>query len=576
MTQVDETRTGTRLVRPATAVEGTKSQSRGLRGTIAAELAADDVRGGVSEGSYNLLKFHGTYEQFDRDTATVRKQAGLDKEWSFMVRVRAPAGQLTAAQYLALDALAGSHADGALRITTRQSFQFHHVLKGNLKDAIAGINGALLTTMGACGDVVRTITATPAPRRDPIHVTLIEDARMLSGALLPRTRAHHDLFVDGERVGGADEEEVLYGDTYLPRKFKIGLAHPSDNAADVLTNDLGFVAISEGDHIIAYQVCIGGGLGLTHNRADTFPRLATPVTVVPRERLLHAAEAVVRFFRDHGDRTDRKRARLKYVLADRGVDWCRETLGGVDYFGAPLADPGPLPRLHMPELLGWHEQGDGRCWLGVPVSSGRIRDDGDLRLRAALREIVEGFGADPILTPQQDVILSNLAPDSRDAVEAILRGHGVDLAQDLSPLSRWALACPALPTCGLALTEAERVRDPLVAEIEAAMERHDLLDERISLRITGCPNGCSRPYAGDIGLVGRVPGQFAIFVGGDFEGTRLSFKLHERVKQDRIAPLLEPLFAAFAAGRAPDEGFGDFCHRRGAKSLLALGEAAAA
>ena len=557
-----------------TGVETTKAGSHALRGTIAADLSASDARGGISEASYNLLKFHGTYEQFDRDTATPRKQAGLDKEWSFMARVRIPGGVLTAEQYLALDGLTDRLANATLRVTTRQALQFHAVLRENLKPLIGGINRMLLTTLAACGDVVRNVVTTPAPRRDAIHRRLLEDSVLLSSRLLPRTRAHHEIFLDeepvGEPVGTEPEAEPLYGATYLPRKFKIALAHPSDNTPDVLTNDLGLIVLDEGGRITRYQLCIGGGLGLTHNRADTFPRLATPITTVPADDLLRAVEAVVRFTRDHGDRTDRKRARLKYVVEDNGVEWVREQLARPEYFGHPLADPGPLPRLEVPELLGWHEQGDGRFWLGVPVPSGRIQDAGGVRLRSALREIVARWGANPILTPQQDVILSDLPRNARAAVEGVLRGHGVALAGDLSPLARWTLACPALPTCGLALTEAERVRDPLVAEIEAALDRHALLDERISLRVTGCPNGCARPYAGDIGLVGRVPGQFAIFVGGDFAGTRLSFKLHERVPQAQIAARLETLFAAFAVDRRGGEGFGDFCHRLGAEALLAL------
>jgi len=560
-----------------TGVEVSKINSLGLRGSLGLEVSAVAERGGVSEDAYNLLKFHGSYEQFDRDTATPRKQAGLDKEWSFMTRVRIPGGALTAAQYLALDGMADAHSNGMLRITTRQCIQFHAILRENLKPNIAAVERALLTTMAACGDVVRNVVTTPAPRRDAVHEELRRAAAMLSTTLLPRTRAHFEIFLDEERVGGAGEAEAepLYGATYLPRKFKIGLAHADDNTPDLLTNDLGFLAVEEGGRIVAWQVWIGGGLGMTHNRADTFPALAVPVTAVPAADLLRAAEAVVRFQRDHGDRTDRRRARLKYVIADHGVEWVREQLAGPEYFGHPLADPGPVPALRVPELLGWHDQGDGRCWLGVPVPSGRIADHpGGARLRSALRAAVERWGCDPVLTPQQDVLLSNLPADSRAEVEALLRAHGVALNQDLNPLGRWALACPALPTCGLALSEAERVRQPLVEAIEAALGRHGLIEERISLRVTGCPNGCTRPYSGDIGLVGRVPGKFAVFVGGDFAGTRLSFKLHERVAQDQLAAHLEPIFAAFAAERLPGEGFGDFCHRRGAEALLALPVAA--
>ena len=431
-----------------------------------------------------------------------------------------------------------------------------------MKPSIAAINATLLTTLAACGDVVRNVTTTPAPVRDAAHARLDADARMLSAELLPQTGAYHEIFLDDEPVAGGIEAEPLYGATYLPRKFKIGIAHAADNTIDVLTNDLAFIAHFEADTLIGYNVAVGGGLGMTHNRADTYPRLATVIGSVGPDRLLDAARAVIELQRDHGDRTDRKRARLKYVVDDRGVDWVRETVGV--YFGASLAPALPTPPLQVPELLGWHAQGDGRFWLGVPVPSGRIVDGDGGRIRTALRLAVEKFGADPVMTPQQDVLLTNLAEADRPALMALLREHGVVPSEDLSPVSRWTLACPALPTCGLALTEAERVRGPLVAEVEAALAEHGLLGQRISLRITGCPNGCARSYTGDIGLVGRVPGSYAIFVGGDFEGTRLSFKLAERVKMDALATTLSPLFAAYAAERTEGEGFGDWCDRIGA------------
>ena len=399
---------------------------------------------------------------------------------------------------------------------------------------------------------------------------------MLSSALLPKSRAYHEIFLDEAPADTSGrEEEPLYGATYLPRKFKIGLAHPGDNTVDVLTNDLAYIALFEGDRLLGYQVCIGGGLGMTHNKPRTYPRLATPVGFVGPDDLLRVAEAVIKLQRDHGDRSDRRRARLKYLVDDKGLDWVKAELAR--YYGEALPPLRVMPRLRVPELLGWHAQGDGRLWLGVPVPSGRIQDTKTVRLRTALREIVQRFGADPVFTPQQDVLLSNLTAEAKAPIEAILRDHRVALAEDLTPLSRWTLACAALPTCGLALTEAERVREPIVAQLDAALARQGLAGERISLRITGCPNGCARSYAGDIGLVGRVPGSFAIFVGGDFEGTRLSFKLVERVPQDAIGGTLEPLFAAFAAERMGGEGFGDWCNRQGLDALLGrLSTAAAA
>ncbi|BDG70542.1 sulfite reductase subunit beta [Roseomonas fluvialis] len=543
--------------------ETIKADSRALRGSIAAEIATDEVRGGVSEGTYTLLKFHGTYEQFDRDTATERKQRGEDKDWSFMVRVRAPAGRLTPAQWLALDALADSHADGTLRLTTRQGVQFHGIARRDLKGSIAAIHHALLTTLAACGDVVRNVVTTAAPRVDAIHARLEAEAFRLSSELLPRSRAHHQIFL-GEEESPLVEEEPLYGPTYLPRKFKIALAHPSDNTPDVLANDLGFLALTEGDALTGWIVTVGGGMGMTHNKPATYPRLADAICVIGPDDVLETAKAVVRLSRDHGDRTDRKHARLKYVVAERGVDWVRDRLSAD--LGRALPPAPALPRLQVPELLGWHAQGNGRLWLGLPIAAGRVAGD----LRVALRHVIGRFDARPIVTAQQDLLLADIAPDDRGTVEATLRAHGVTLAEDLTPLARWALACVALPTCGQSLAEGERVRAPIVADVEAVLARHGLAGERISLRLTGCPNGCARPYAGDIGVVGRAPGLYTLFVGGDFEGTRLSFQLADKVPQAAIAATLEPVVAAWARDRQAGEGFGDFCTRIGADAARAL------
>lgn len=546
-------------------VEALKQSSRHLRGELASELSAGGTQ--VSEDSYNLLKFHGSYEQYDRDTATSRKQSGVEKDYSFMVRVRMPGGKLTAAQYLALDALADNYANESLRLTTRQGVQFHGIVKHDLKSSIAAINHTLLTTLAACGDVVRNVMTSPVPRRDAVHARLEADASLLSADLLPASRAYHEIFLD-DAPTEASETEPLYGNTYLPRKFKIGLAIPGDNSIDVLTNDLGLIAIFEGDTLLGYNVAVGGGLGMTHNRPGTFPRLADMIGSVGPDELIAVTHAVIALQRDNGDRGDRKRARLKYVVADRGLDWVRTALAG--YFGRPLAVPLPMPRLEIPEILGWHPQGDGLWWLGVPVPSGRIADTETTTLRTALRTIAARFGADPVVTAQQDILLTNIDPANRDEIDALLLHHNVTPSAQLSPLARWTLACPALPTCGLALTEAERVRAPIVAQVEQALQEHGLLDERISLRITGCPNGCARSYAGDIGLVGRVPGSYALYLGGDFEGTRLSVKLHERVPEQAIGATLSPLLKAFAAERQGQEGFGDFCHRMGNDALLAL------
>jgi sulfite reductase (ferredoxin) len=538
--------------------EHVKAESRALRGSIAAELA-DSSAVQVSEAAYTLLKFHGTYEQYNRDTATELKQAGQEKDWQFMVRARVPAGRLNAAQYLALDDLAGRHGNGSLRITTRQTFQFHAIAKDNLRAAIADVEATLLTTFATCGDVVRNVTATPAPVRDRLHAELEAAAHMLSSELLPRSRSHHAIFIDGADDGAGGEDEPLYGPTYLPRKFKIGIAHQSDNTVDVLTNDLGLVAeADDAGHITHYTLCVGGGLGMTHNKPRTYPRLATPVARVPATNLLRGVRAVVMLARDFADRADRKRARLKYVVDDMGLPWVKARLD--EYFDAVMEPPAPLPRFAMPDHLGWHAQGDGRFWLGIPVPSGRIQGG----LRAALREVVAQFSAAPTLTPDQDILLADLDDMDRAAIEGVIRRHGVRLASDITPLARRSLACPALPTCGLALSEAERIHPALLDSVHAAMARHGLADEPIVLRITGCPNGCARPYAAEIGIVGRQPDHFAIYLGGAADGTRLAVKTHEKVPEAQIAAALEPYFAAFAKGRALGENFGDWCARAAA------------
>jgi sulfite reductase (ferredoxin) len=551
-------------------VEFLKEESRGLRGHLADGLA--DGQPAFDDEGYNLLKFHGIYQGYDRDSATERKQSGLDKIYQLMVRTRVPGGRLSAAQYLALDAIADRFANGTLRITTRQTIQFHGVVKAQLKETIAAINQALITTLAACGDVVRNVTTVPAPIRDAVHARLDNDARRLSRHLLPATTAYHEIWLDGEQVAGL-EEDALYGATYLPRKFKIGLAIPEDNSVDVLTNDLAIVALFEGGVLQGYNFALGGGLGMTHNKPKTFPRLATPIAFVEPDDLLAAAAAVVRIHRDHGDRADRKHARLKYLIAERGEEWAKAQLEA--YLGKTLEYPRTMPRFEVVDHLGWHGQGDGLLYLGLPVASGRIADRPGERLHTALREIVTRFGCDPILLPSQDILLSNIAPEDRAAIDSVLRGHGVVAATDVTPVRRWSLACPALPTCGLALTEAERIQTPLIDAIEERLARYGLLGERFSIRITGCPNGCARPYAGDVGLVGRMPGFFALYVGGDFAGTRLSFNLVDKLAEGSVADMLEVLFALFAARRETDEGFGDFCHRIGREALLsALAESA--
>jgi sulfite reductase (ferredoxin) len=547
--------------------EAVKLHSRQLRGRLAHDLV--DVEVPFDKEGYSLLKFHGIYQGYDRDSATELKQRGDAKRNQFMVRVRIPGGRLKAAQYLALDEIAGRYANGSLRVTTRSSIQFHGVYKPGLAAAMGEINQALMTTLAACGDVVRTVTTTPAPFRNPVYDRLDADAQLLSREMLPTSGAYHEIWVDGakwsEDQGNDETPDPLYGDRYLPRKFKIGVAVPEDNTIDVLTNDLAIVALWEDGELTGYNFLIGGSHGMTHNNPATYPRLATAVAFVEPQDLVAAAKAAVGLHRDFGDRANRRHARIKYVIAERGEDWARAEMSKA--IGKALAPCRPMPAFEVPDFLGWHEQGDGKWFLGVPIANGRIVDGEICKLRTALRDIVAWYGCDPIMMPSQDIILSEIRAEDRDAITAVLRAHRVDLAEDLLPVQRWALACPALPTCGLALTEAERVSDEIVGGIAARMARWGLERERLSIRITGCPNGCARPYTGDIGIVGRMPGFYSLYVGGDFAGTRLNEAVADRLSITDLADVLDPLFALYAASRGEGEGFGDFCHRIGIAAL---------
>lgn len=548
--------------------EKIKLESRGLRGNLAEELA--DGNPFVSDDSYELLKFHGSYQGYDRDSATERKKAGLDKLWEFMVRMKAPGGRITAKQYLALDAAAAKYANGTLRITTRETFQFHCIVKDNLKKHIAAINELMLTTLGGCGDVVRNVMCSPAPKKDKIHTRLYEDAQAVSEFTMPTTGGYHEIWVDGENLASPAEGEPddLYGKVYLPRKFKISISHPEDNSVDALTHDLALVQVWQGETLLGYNVYLGGGLGIKHNNEKTYPRLASPIAFVKENELLKAVEAVVKLQRDHGDRADRQHARLKYVVEENGLEWTRKTLE--EYFGRKLEDVKPTAPFAVPDHMGWHEQGDGKWFLGVTVSSGRIVDRADEKVRTGFYTLLEKYGFDIVLTADQNIIFANIEEKDKADVEKHLRSYGIKLTDQITSVYRNMLACVALPTCGKALAEAERVKLPLIAEIEKTMEKNNVLDERISIRIAGCPNGCSRPYAGEIGIVGRMPDHYALYIGGDFEGTRLSEKILDRLPYANITEVLDILFAKWKAERKDAEMFGNFAHRVGEKNLAKL------
>jgi sulfite reductase (ferredoxin) len=553
------------------AVEEIKENSCALRGTIALELLEDSDH--FSEQNKQLLKFHGSYQQEDRDARKARRKEGAGKQYIFMVRCKIPSGKLTAAQYLAVDELAGAYGNGTLRFTTRQGIQLHGVLKSGLKETIAGINACLLTTLGACGDVERNVTCCPAPHRhDGVHQFLQETAVLLATHLAPRSRAYHEIWLNGKPLHQGAEQapdvEPLYGKAYLPRKFKTGLALPEDNCIDVYAQDLGFLALVEGGEVVGFNVLCGGGMGMTHGNPNTFPYLAKPICSIPAKAILGVAEAVARLFRDHGNRANRKRARLKYVVHDWGVEKFRAVLS--EYVGAPLAEPKPVTVSGLDQHLGWREQGDGRYYYGLSIENGRVKDEGPLRLRTALRTIISRLHCDLRITPNQDLLLCNLEAEQKEEIDRLLAEHGIRRPDQLTPLRRMSIACPAIPTCGLALTESERVLPGILDQLEAELARLGMPEEKLSVRMTGCPNGCARPYQSDIGLVGRSGDKFTVFLGGRLLGDRLSFPFQDLVPLGQIVPLLTPLLARFKEDRQTGESFGEWCYRLGPEKLREL------
>jgi sulfite reductase (ferredoxin) len=546
-------------------VERIKAASHGLYGPLPEELATDSTH--LSEEAKQLLKFHGSYEQEDRDQRRERKRAGLEPAYQYMVRSKLPGGTMTAEQYLAQDELASRYGDGTLRVTTRQGFQFYGISKGDLRSHIHGLNEALVTTLGACGDVVRNVITCSAPVDGTLRAQVADWTRRITDALLPRTTAYHEIWVEGAKVTSAAEpvEDPLYGERYLPRKFKIGFAFPEDNCTDVFSNDLGAVVIADGDEIEGFNLVVGGSLGRTHNKPDTYPRLASPFAFVTPDELLEVARAVIAVQRDHGNRENRKRARLKYLLDERGLDWFRAQVEEI--LGRRLADYRPVEVSGFHDHLGWHEQADGRLFRGVWVENGRIADRDGLLLRTALRRIVERWRPDVYLTTQQNLLLVGLDPEDRDAVDALLLEHGVRPTEDLTGVRRHAMACPAIPTCPLAVAESERVLPGVIEELEGSLGELGLDGLPLAVRMTGCPNGCARPYTADLAFVGRSLGKYQVYVGGNLEGNRLASLYADLVPLEQLATTVRPLFERFRDERLPGERFGDFWDRTGLEPL---------
>lgn len=535
--------------------EAIKAASRRLRGTLAEGLA-DALTGAIAEDDQQVSKFHGLYLQDDRDLRPERARRRLEKAYSFMARLRIPAGRVTPAQWLALDAIARERANGTIRLTTRQTVQFHGIIKSNLVAAMRAIDAALLDCVAACGDVNRNVLATANPHLSAVHRAAFELAEQLSAHFLPRTGAYREIWLDGQPVAGSGaEEEPHYGPTYLPRKYKMAVAVPPVNDVDVFAQDFGLVAVVEDGRLAGWNVTAGGGMGMTHGEEDTFPRLADTLGFVAPGEAIAAAEAVLWWQRDHGDRSVRKHARLKYTIERLGVEALKAAVEA--RLGHALAPPRPVAFATTGDALGWAEGADGRWHFTLFVRNGRIAGPA----LDALAGLARWHRGEFILTPNQNLIVAGVAGADRARVEAALAEGG--LVNPAGGLEANAMACVGLPSCGLALAESERALPGLVGRLQARLAAHGLAGEPVTIRMTGCPNGCARPYLAEIGLVGRGPDRWNLYLGAAGDGTRLNKLVARDVGEEEAVALLDPLFARWAAGRQPGERFGDWCVRAG-------------
>jgi sulfite reductase (ferredoxin) len=565
-------------------IEGIKAQSQFLRGDIAEELAGENDHFG--KASIQLLKFHGTYEQDDRDFRVQARQEGrkADKRYIYMVRTRIPGGRLTGEQLLAHLDLGDDLGESTLRITSRQGLQLHGIVKEDLQETIRRINAAELTTLGACGDVNRNVMCCPSPSADPVRRQMQELADQITRHLAPRTPAYRELWlkdpdtgekelVSGGALDGYDVEPI-YGARYMPRKFKVGVALPEDNCIDIYTQDLGFLAVHQDGELLGYNVIVGGGMGVTPANKKTFAALGQKLCFVKPEQALAAAEAVVKVQRDFGNRSDRKVARLKYLVRQWGMERFKAEVE--KYFGSALADPDPADVQAVDDHMGWAGQGDGRWVYGLNVENGRIKDADKLQLKTALREICKTLSPGIRLTAHQSILLTGIAEADKQRLTDILKRHGVPTTEDTSTVRRWSMACVAWPTCGLSITESERALPGMIDQLEEELTRLGLASEVFTVRMTGCPNGCARPYNSDVGLVGKAKDRYTVLLGGRVQGNRLNFIYKDLVPREQVVSELATVLAYFQQDRQEAESFGDFCARKGKDDLLAWADRHAA
>ncbi len=561
------------------AVETIKDESRFLRGSIGEELASDTDH--FNKDNIQLLKFHGTYQQDNRDSRGGAKAEGGGKAYSMMLRSRIPGGIMTSRQFIAHLDLCDELGNATMKLTTRQSIQLHGILKDDLKQTIRRINDVGLSTLSACGDVNRNVMCCPAKRTGKVHTAVQKLTHELAMALAPQTKAYHELWLTdddtGEKtlVGGAEEHEVvepLYGPRYLPRKFKMSVGFADDNCIDIYTHDVGFLAVVRDGEVIGYNVLVGGGLGTTPSAAKTFPALAKRMAFVAPEQAIDVAKAILMVQRDYGNREDRKRARMKYLVHDWGIERFRRAVE--EYFGGQLKDCTPDDVHGFDDHMGWQEQGDGKWSYGLNIENGRLYDNEERQLKAAMREICAVLDPEIRLTAHQSVIFCDLSQADRPVLEEICRRHKVVMTEDTSTVRRWSMACVALPTCGLAITESERSLPGIIDQLEGPLAKLGLDREAFTIRMTGCPNGCARPYNADIGIVGKAKGKYTLFTGGALLGHRLAIIYKDLVPEETLVAEIVQVFAAFKLHREGSETLGDFCARVGRDSLEDLAAAA--
>ena len=541
--------------------ETLKANSNGLRGTLVESLN-DPITGSLAADDQLLIKFHGTYQQQHRDYDEERKKQKLEPLYSYLIRVRLPGGIATPKQWLELDALADKYGDKTLKLTTRQTFQLHGVLKRNLKTTMQDINKTLLDTIAACGDVNRNVMSSANPFESPVHAEVAADAKRMSDYFLPKTKAYHEIWLDGELIaGGEQEEETIYGKTYLPRKFKTAFAIPPRNDTDVLSNDLGFIAIVKNGKLLGYNVSIGGGMAYTFGNTATYPRVADVVGYFPKEQLLDVSEAVIVFQRDHGNRSERKNARLKYTVDRLGLDFFHAEILRSKNIKLETAREYKFDTLG--DKYGWTKSADGLWHYGVFVEGGKLGDRSGYNAKTALREIAKIHTGTFILTGNQNVVIAQVPEALKPKVEALLKKHKVLNTDKLSGLRQNAIACAALPYCALSFAEAERYLPAFNDKLDVILKENGLFDTPISIRMTGCPNGCGRPFLAEIAMVGRAPGRYNLYLGASFTGDRLNKLYKEMLNEEEILNELRPLLADYAKNRITDEHFGDFVIRKG-------------